>query len=193
METNPDQKNNSFDAPEFEYETCTVVNTGVTETKPNAFDTAYSWKMGDEAENKITVTNQQRFDLTITKEGISAIDHHNASGTENEERQSTLYKVIGKIDDKVITEMKVAICGNDSVTICRLPVGSYTVVEDEHWSWRYEPDSPEKDVIIPDDAKASVTYTNTRNMPYWLSGDSYCKNWWGDKTGTVVAKREDDE
>ena len=193
METNPDQKNNSFDAPEFEYETCTVVNTGVTETKPNAFDTAYSWKMGDGAENKITVTNQQRFDLTITKEGISAIDHHNASGTENEERQSTLYKVIGKIDDKVITEMKVAICGNDSVTICRLPVGSYTVVEDEHWSWRYEPDSPEKDVIIPDDAKASVTYTNTRNMPYWLSGDSYCKNWWGDKTGTVVAKREDDE
>ncbi len=173
-ESNPDQTNNSFDAPKFEYSTCTLVDETV---KLDSFGESYEWKMCDEALNQITVTNQQSFNLTITKNGISVIDHHDISGTENEERQSTLYKVVGKIDNKVITEMKVAICGNSSVTICKLPVGSYTVVEDGNWSWRYEPDCQEKAVEIPEDAKASVIYTNTRNMLYWLSGDSYCENW----------------
>lgn len=127
------------------------------------------------------MTNQQRFNLTITKNGISNINH------DADEQQSTIYTIVGMIDDEVIIEMNVAICGNDSITICRLPVGSYTVEEDSNWSWRYTPDSATKDVVITEDATASVTYVNTRAYPYWLSGDFYCENWF---TTEGIKKRD---
>lgn len=179
METNPDT-NNSFDAPIFAADTCTSTEDPV----PNAyaFGMAYHWKINNGATNKIVVTNQQRFNLTITKDGISKIDH------DSDEQQSTIYTIVGKIGNTVLVEMDVAICGNDSVTICKLPVGSYTVKENTDWSWRYDPDGgATRKVAIPQDANASETYRNDRTKQYWLSGDSYCENWWGNN-GDVIRK-----
>ena len=97
-----------------------------------------------------------------------------------DEKQSTIYTVVGKIGDKEIVKMDVAICGNDSVTITKLPVGTYTVEENTDWAWRYDPvGGAIKNVTIPNDANASVLYENNRVEKFWLSGDSYCENWWG--------------
>ena len=175
-EANPDTKNSSFDAPKFESTICTTTGT------PNAFDTNYTWTMGDNGENKVVVTNQQRFNLTISKTGIQNVDH------DNDEKQSTIYTIVGKIGDNVLVEMDVAICGNDSVTVCKLPVGSYTVEENTDWSWRYDPvDGATRNVTIPQDANAEVAYSNTRTKQYWLSGDCYVENWWDNGT---VKKRD---
>ena len=166
-EANPDSENGSFDAPKFESTICTTTET------PNAFDENYTWTMGDNGENKIVVTNQQRFNLTISKTGIQDVDH------DNDEQQSTIYTIVGKIDDTVIVEMDVAICGNNSVTVHKLPVGSYTVEENANWSWRYVPqDGVEKNVTIQQYATAVVDYVNVRNKEYCLSGDCYAENWW---------------
>ena len=179
-EANPDPENGSFDAPKFESTTCTTTDT------PNAFDTNYTWTMGDNGENKVVVTNQQRFNLTISKTGIQNVDH------DNDEQQSTIYTIVGKIGDNVLVEMDVVICGNDSVTVCKLPVGSYTVEENTDWSWRYDSvGGATKNVTIPENANAEVAYSNTRTNQYWLSGDSYCENWWGNN-GNVIRKDEDE-
>ena len=184
METNPDT-NNSFDAPIFAAETC----TSTEEPVPNAyaFGMAYPWKINNGATNKIVVTNQQRFNLTITKDGISEIDH------DSDEQQSTIYTIVGKIGNTVLVEMDVAICGNDSVIICKLPVGSYTVEENTDWSWRYDPDGGATgNVKICNDANASVIYKNDRTKQCWLSGDCYVENWWGENNGNVIRKDKDE-
>jgi len=190
-EANPDGTNNSFDAPQFSYVTCTTTPT------PNSFDTPYLWMMCDGEENKITVTNQQRFNLTITKKGIQDADH------DNDEKQSTIYTIEGKNgNDEQIVKMDVAICGNDSVTICKLPVGRYTVTENKDWAWRYEPKDENaddgvpaetKNVTIPKNAAASVLYENERKKLHWLSGDCYIENWWGGNNGTIKKRNGDDE
>lgn len=178
-EANPDLENGSFDAPKFESTICATTQT------PNAFDTSYTWKMCDDGENKVAVINQQRFNLTITKTGIQDVDH------DKDEQQSTIYKIVGKIGSTVLVEIDVAICGNDSITICKLPVGSYTVEENKDWSWRYNPQGGAmRNVTIPQNAKASVAYKNDRTKQYWLSGDSYCTNWWGNDNGTKVEKHK---
>lgn len=189
-EHNPDTTNNSFDDPVFQ------LNNGVKQTRvwcdvdqdTNAvkeISESFDGTIGTDG-NQITVTNQQRFNLTITKHGISGIDH------DRDEQQSTIYTIVGKIGDTVLVKMDVAICGEDSVTVCKLPVGSYTVEENTDWSWRYEPDNgATKNVNIPMDSQAEVTYTNTRTNQYWLSGDSYCENWWGNN-GNVIRKDEED-
>jgi len=165
-EANPDTQNGSFDAPMFTAVNCTTSDT------PNAFDINYTWTVGDIGANSIIVKNQQRFNLTITKTGIEDIDH------DSDEQQSTIYTIVGKIGENEIVRMNVVICGNDSVTVCRLPVGSYTVEENTDWAWRYDPvDGSDKDVNIPQNAQASVAYANSRTDGSWLSGDCYAENW----------------
>lgn len=166
QEANPDVENGSFDAPKFIFENCTTTDT------PNSFDTNYTWTVADSGENKIVVKNQQRFNLTVSKTGISDIDHN------SNEQQSTIYTIVGKIGENEIVRMNVVICGNDSVTICGLPVGTYTVEENADWAWRYESvNGYLEDVNIPQNAQASVAYENRRKEDFWNSGDCYVENW----------------
>ena len=107
-------------------------------------------------------------DLTITKQGWDTID----------ENQSFIFTV--KIwaqdgtEEKVLKSFKVAIQGNESVTIKGIPAGvHYTITEDSSWSWRYN--APEAtDVLNP--GSNSVTITNSRIKSKWLGGDAYCQN-----------------
>ena len=74
----------------------------------------------------------------------------------------------------------VTIQGNNSVTITGLPVGSYTVTEDDGWSWRYEAaDGSVKAVTLqPSTSPESVTVINERKEIYWLDGNSWAINNW---------------
>ena len=166
QEANPDVENGSFDAPKFIFENCTTTDT------PNSFDTNYTWTVADSGENKIVVKNQQRFNLTVSKTGISDIDHN------SNEQQSTIYTIVGKIGENEIVRLTVTICGNESVTVCGLPVGSYTVEENTDWAWRYEAvGGALKNVSVPQNAQASVAYENNRKNIFWSSGDCYVENW----------------
>ena len=178
-ETNPDSTYNSFDNPIIKATTAT--STATQPITEYAFGTDYEWKIGDAA-NAIKVINQQRFDLTISKTGISELDHHEDMGDDfnKEERQSTMYNIVGKRGNEIIVNMNIAIHGNDDTTIKGLPVGSYTVTELTDWSWRYNVEgTAERDVVIPANAEAKIDYKNIRSVENWLSGDSYAENWWG--------------
>lgn len=109
--------------------------------------------------------------LTITKAGLETID----------DNQSVIFKVSGSG-----LLFDVAIYGNGSKKITELPVGTYTVTENTNWSWRYTPTSATQSVTLSSAKDSgSVSFTNDRKKPYWLGGDSYCRNWWG-SAGTVA-------
>lgn len=75
-------------------------------------------------------------------------------------------------------EMQVAIVGNETVTIKNLPVGTYTVTEDTNWSWRYTPKKNNQSVQVKATGENKLSFANERVNKSWLSGDSFCKNWW---------------
>lgn len=181
-EKKPATNGDSFDAPVFAYETVTVSGT------PNAFDTDYAWTVGKNGENKITVTNQQRFSLIIKKDGFSQTD----------ENQTALFKIKGPDN----FEMIVTVVGNNSTTITKLPVGKYTITELTDWSWRYELNKVTLDgdkisnglmdpiSFKPTKVQTDAAFTNKRDKDKWLSGDCYAENWWGD-SNSVKRKDED--
>ena len=89
--------------------------------------------------------------------------------------------------------------------VANIPDGTYTVTEKEAWSWRYNQKTrtfQPKDGAVIDETTFTVAienpewianFTNAREKIYWLSGDSYCENWWGGTSGTKVEKREEHE
>ena len=112
-----------------------------------------------------TVKNSYRMvltTLTIRKEGWQNID----------ENQSFLFDVTGPNG----FHKRVVINGNGSVTIKGLKIGTYTVTEVSGWSWRYTPDSAEKQVTLKAAGENNVTFTNARSNIKWLDGNAYSKN-----------------
>ena len=93
--------------------------------------------------------------LTITKEG-------GASGEP--------YVFTVKKDGDKYSE--VTIVGNNSETIYELPVGTYTIEEDEGWSWRYTGDNGSSATLSTLNSTDSITCTNSNPKPYWLNGYS---------------------
>ena len=91
-----------------------------------------------------------------------------------------------------------------SVTITKLITGQYTVQEIADWSWRYQFESAEtkKDLSfstitngvvfnLSADGEEAI-FKNNRTKPSWLSGDSYCENWWGGTAeGKTIEKRNE--
>ncbi|MBO5159042.1 MAG: hypothetical protein J6B94_05565 [Lachnospiraceae bacterium] len=111
-------------------------------------------------------------DLTIAKQGADPKD----------ENQSFIFRVTGPDS----FSMDVVIVGNESTTIKHLPEGEYTVQELTNWSWRYDAVASEPAngtvSLSSYNKQGTVTFTNTRTDHFWLSGDSYCENWWSDNS-----------
>ena len=145
-----------------------VADSKLTPGKTRNYGTTEAPVMGYEAATYYAKFEPDVADLTITKSGAEDID----------ENQSFLFTV--KIwaqdgtEEKVLKSFKVAIQGNESVTIKGIPAGvHYTITEDSSWSWRYN--APEAtDVLNP--GSNSVTITNSRINNKWLGGDAYCQN-----------------
>lgn len=93
--------------------------------------------------------------LTITKQG----------GASDEPYVFDVYK-----DGEKYTE--VTIVGNDKETIYELPVGTYTIQEDENWSWRYEGDNGLEVSLTAANPSGSITCMNIKTESYWLNGFS---------------------
>ena len=95
--------------------------------------------------------------LTITKAGNVA----------NEPFVFTVNK-----DNAKYTE--VTIVGAGSVTIAELPVGTYSITENENWSWRYAPEySNGKEVTLNATThEGTILCKNTKDNDKWLDGYS---------------------
>ena len=112
-------------------------------------------------------------DLTISKKGCADID----------ENQSFIFTITG--GDLPSGGLKVVIHGESSVTVKGLKVGTtYTVTEDDGWSWRYTPkeNAKSKNITLTADAtKNKLEFINVRTATLWLNGCSYKDNQWANK------------
>jgi len=115
------------------------------------------------------VVHLKNFDLKIIKD---------VTGGYIDPNQSFLFHVTGPNS----FSMNVMVVGEGSVIIKGLPAGVYTVTELTDWSWRYDCSDPEKTVSAEDAVNgiSAVTFHNTREEEYWLSGDCVAENQWTD-------------
>lgn len=103
--------------------------------------------------------------LTITKSG----------GNDEEPYVFHIYR-----DGEEYSE--VTIVGNSSESILELPVGTYTIREDENWSWRFYADNVNGVTLSANSDSGSITCANNQNENYWLNGYSeVVKNIFGNK------------
>ena len=114
----------------------------------------------------VTVTNTYATTLTITKKVDSVL----------EEQQSFIFTVRRAEKDLNMRVIITIPAGEDSgsVTLAEIPMGQYTIEEEESWSWRYGDKS--KIITLGDERSYNVEITNTRTNPYWLSGADANKN-----------------
>lgn len=93
--------------------------------------------------------------LTVTKKGGSSDES---------------YVFIVLKDGEKYTELTVG--ADSSVTIYELPVGTYSIVEDTAWSWRYTAAYGEEATLTSSTDSGEVVCTNTLEKKYWLNGYS---------------------
>ena len=97
--------------------------------------------------------------------------------------QSFIFKVsypgikVGEVTILSPADYNVLIVGAGSRTIVGLPVGTYTVSED-NWSWRYmlEESTNNPAVLSAESSTATVTMTNRLDNEFWLSDEAVAKN-----------------
>ncbi len=65
---------------------------------------------------------------------------------------------------------------SDTVTLTGLPIGTYTVVEDESWSWRYDAQNSGSETLSRTTPEGSVTITNDLVKTGWLSHEASAAN-----------------
>ncbi|MDY3239844.1 MAG: vWA domain-containing protein [Anaerovoracaceae bacterium] len=95
--------------------------------------------------------------------------------------QLTVIKIDGAADEPYVFDVykdgvkysEITITGSDSQTIYELPVGKYTITEDDDWSWRFRPVYGDAAVLDPENPTGEITCTNTLSLQYWLNGFSH--------------------
>lgn len=100
-------------------------------------------------------------DLTITKTG--------ANETVDPD-QTFIFTITGTQGFST----KVVIQGNGSVTINGLEIDTYTIHEENGWSWRYS--CADQTITLLPGVTNNVTMENTRVETKWLDGNAYAEN-----------------
>jgi len=135
-------------------------------------------------------------DLTIEKDGWEGIDPYQTFIFDVNSTEFTAEKFISdkkitvnstldvydELDNLEAVDLEVMVAENGSVTITHLPLGTYTVTEDENWSWRYSVDTekPNHNPVTVGAGVNSVTVYNKRDNIYWMDGNAWCRNIFGD-------------
>lgn len=125
---------------------------------------------GDADKEEFTV-KVKTCELTITKEGHENVD----------ENQSFVFHVKGDDSNKYSknVDVDVIIHGDGSTVVKNLPLGNYTVTEDQGWSWRYTPTAESRNgsvTLTKSSPSGAWTFVNERQEKNWLNGSSWCKN-----------------
>ena len=114
-----------------------------------------SWNITKPDGTPAFLLHVQTCQLTISKTG----------GTSDEPYVFTVYK-------DGVEYSEITIVGNDTETICELPVGTYTIEEDTGWSWRYDANNGGSPELTAENPTGSITCINTKTNNYWLNGFS---------------------
>ena len=93
--------------------------------------------------------------LRITKQG----------GAGGESYVFDVYK-----DGKKYSE--VTVWGNSTEILVELPIGTYTISENQGWSWRYYANNGSSTELTAQNPTGSITCVNTKNNNQWLNGFS---------------------
>lgn len=93
--------------------------------------------------------------LRITKQG----------GAGDESYVFDVYK-----DGKKYSE--VTVWGNSTEILVELPIGTYTISENQGWSWRYYANNGSRTELTAQNPTGSITCVNTKNNNQWLNGFS---------------------
>lgn len=117
--------------------------TKLSETERNIFYAKFVKRVGD---------------LTIDRNGATDDD------------QVFVYEIKNKDNDEVIY---VTVTGNGSTTIHDLPLGEYTVTQQNDWSWRYNDES--SDISHQNASGTTVLFSKTEQKEQWLNGNSEVK------------------
>jgi hypothetical protein len=85
----------------------------------------------------------------------------------------------------------VTITGKGSVTVAVLKAGeTYTVTEQENWSWRYTPNYGDSNEVTISSTGSKLTVTNTKSKTGWLSSAASAVNRWSNGEVKRVYKSE---
>jgi len=103
-------------------------------------------------------------DLTIGVQGADARDT----------LQSFLFRIVGKEGTETAgVDLTVAITGNGSVTVTKLPTGQYTVTELTSWAWRYDTAEAVKELTLEyRENGTTVVFETARETGKWLDGNA---------------------
>lgn len=85
-----------------------------------------------------------------------------------EKTETFVYKITSVTDKNFV--LYVSLCGNDSVTVKNLPIGNYTVEQQNAWSWRFA--DTVQNVAIDDGKTAVAEFGSAPVNKRWLNGDS---------------------
>jgi uncharacterized repeat protein (TIGR02543 family) len=90
--------------------------------------------------------------------------------------QTFVYTVTGETVDGRTVTLTVAMGANDQKTIVNLPAGSYTITDQEGWSWRYSDQTITQSVYTSE--VVDFTYGAVRaDRAYWLNDYDERKRW----------------
>lgn len=113
-------------------------------------------------ENSAFLIHVATCELTVTKEG----------GETGETYIMDVYK-----DGNLYTQVTVA--ANSSVSVKELPVGTYSVQENESWAWRYTSSVTGPVALSGSNHKGTITCSNTKDNNQWLSHSAAAQNTYG--------------
>lgn len=135
--------------------------TGSTTFLHTACDPACGWNETTQGGSPAFLLHVKTATLTITKT--------DADGNKNE---GFIFNVTGPNN----LTFRVSVKDNGTVTITGLPLGEYTVTEDEGWSWRYKAENSGKVELTETAYEGSVTIKNAKDKSYLLDGSAYAQN-----------------
>lgn len=107
-------------------------------------------------------------DLTITTRGSVSADPN----------QTFIFRIKGTAGtDTANIDLTVAVIGNSSVTVAKLPTGNYTVTELSDWSWRYAVGQKEVNLALEyNDGANQLIFEHNRINTKWLDGNTVKNN-----------------
>lgn len=119
------------------------------------YDPACGWTAPANPGAPAFLIHIQTCTLRITKQG----------GAGDESYVFDVYK-----DGKKYSE--VTVWGNSTEILVELPIGTYTISENQGWSWRYYANNGSSTELTAQNPTGSITCVNTKNNNQWLNGFS---------------------
>ena len=194
-DTAPENYNSNLTNTEWKHGETVDTSVIMIDTAPPLVIT-YTTETGKIVDNKINTKQDIAVDAAVTINNADVIDyttfqHTDCTAEEDAPEngkfwlhvktcQLTITKKGGADGEPYVFTVKknnekyseVTIVGNKSETIYELPVGIYTIQEDEGWSWRYTGDNGNGASLTAQNPSDTITCTNSNPKPYWLNGYS---------------------